>query len=66
MVDEARIFCRALCEDGGGPVAPPGRAEQVDSIKPTVKALGTERLKLEYDEPPSNFAFKFNLRCTTR
>ena len=27
-----------------------------------MKAPGTKRLKLQYDEPPSNFAFKFNLR----
>ena len=35
---------------------------QVDPIKPTLKAPGTERLKLEYDIPLSSFAFKFNLR----
>ena len=35
---------------------------QVDPIKPTLKAPGTERLKLKCDEPLSNFAFKFNLR----
>ena len=35
---------------------------QVDPIKPTLKAPGTERLRLECDEPLSNFAFKFNLR----
>ena len=34
---------------------------QVDSIKPTVTAPGTERLKLKFDEPLSNFAFSFNL-----
>jgi len=34
---------------------------QVDPVKPTLKAPGTKRLKLKYDEPPSNFAFKFNL-----
>ena len=27
-----------------------------------MKAPGTKRLELKYDEPPSNFAFKFNLR----
>ena len=42
-----------------------GRAVQVDLIKPTVKAPGSKRLKLEYDEPPSIFAFKFNLRRYT-
>jgi len=35
---------------------------QVDPIKPTSKAPGTRRLKLNYDEPLSRFAFKFNLR----
>ena len=35
---------------------------QVDPIKPTLKAPGTERLKRKCDEPPSNFAFNFNLR----
>jgi hypothetical protein len=34
----------------------------VDPIKPTFKALGSQRLKLKYDEPLSNFIFKFNLR----
>jgi len=32
-------------------------------MKSTLKAPGTKRLKLEHDEPVSNFAFKFNLRC---
>jgi len=31
-------------------------------MKPTLKAPETKRLKLKYDELPSNFAFKFNLR----
>ena len=35
---------------------------QVDPIKPTLNAPGTKRLKLKYDEPLSNVAFKFNLR----
>ena len=39
-----------------------GRAVQVDPIKPTLKAPGTTRLKLQYDGPLSKFAFKFNLR----
>jgi hypothetical protein len=42
-----------------------GRAVQVDPIKPTLKAPGTKRLKLYYDEPPSNFGFKCNLRHYT-
>ena len=41
---------------------PPGRAVQVDPIKPTLKVPGTERLKLKYHETLSTFAFKFSLR----
>jgi hypothetical protein len=37
-------------------------AEQVDPIKPTLKAPVPQRLKLHYDKPLSTFAFKFNLR----
>ena len=43
----------------------PGRAVQVGPMKPTLKAPGTKRLKLKYDVPLSNFAFKFNLRRYT-
>ena len=35
---------------------------QVDRIKPTLKAPGTNRLTLKYDEPLSDVAIKFNLR----
>ena len=35
---------------------------QVDPIKPTVKAPGTKRLKLEHENPLSNAASKFSLR----
>jgi len=35
---------------------------QVDPIKPAFKAPGSMLLKLRYDGPLSNFAFKFNLR----
>ena len=35
---------------------------QADPIKPTLKAPGTKRLKLQHDELLSNFAFKINLR----
>jgi hypothetical protein len=31
-------------------------------MKPTLKAFGITLLKLKYDEPLSEFAFKFNLR----
>jgi len=34
----------------------------VDPIKPTLKAPGIKLLKLKYDKPLSNVAFKFNLR----
>jgi len=43
-----------------------GRAVQVDPIKPTLQAPGTKRLKLEFDELLSNFAFNFNLRRYTK
>ena len=50
---------RSLPHGHGG--AAPGGAVQVGSIKPRVEsAYG--RLKLEYDEPLSNFAFISNLR----
>ena len=38
---------------------------QVDPIKPTLKAPGTQRLNLKYDELLSSFAFNFNLRRYT-
>jgi hypothetical protein len=40
----------------------PGRAVQVDPIKPTVKAHGIKRLKLQCGELLSSRAFSFNLR----
>ena len=40
----------------------PGEPVQVDPIKPTLKAPGTKLLKLKYDDPLSNIAFKFKLR----
>jgi len=43
-------------------LAAPGRAVQVDPIKPMLKAPGTKRLKLNGNELHSNFAFKFNMR----
>jgi hypothetical protein len=39
-----------------------GRAVQVGPIKSTLKAPGTQRLKLKYEELLSDFGFKFNLR----
>jgi hypothetical protein len=35
---------------------------QVDPIKPNLTPPGTKRLKPYYYDPPSNFAFNFNLR----
>ena len=37
----------------------------MDPIKPQLKAPGTKRLKLKYDELLSSFAFNFNLRRYT-
>jgi hypothetical protein len=42
-----------------------GRSVQVDPMKPTLKAPGTKRLKLEHDVLLSSFAFNFNLRRYT-
>ena len=50
----------ARCEAGGA--AAGGKAVQVHPIKLTMKAPGTERLKLEYDKLLSSFAFKTNMR----
>ena len=41
---------------------PQGKAVQVEPIKPMLQAPGTELLKLKYDGPLSNFAFRFSLR----
>jgi hypothetical protein len=49
----------------GGLLQHHGRAVQVVPIKPTLTAPGTKRLKLECDEPLSNFAFNFKLRRYT-
>ena len=38
-----------------------GRAVQVDPMNPKFKPPGTKRLKLNHDNPLSNFAFKSNL-----
>ena len=42
-----------------------GRAVQVDPMKPTLKAPGSKRFEIKYDQLLSNFAFKFNLRRYT-
>ena len=46
----------------GTRAAASGKAVHVDPIKPMLKAPGTIRLILEYDELLSTSAFKFNLR----
>ena len=43
-----------------------GRAVQADPIKPTSKAPETNRLKLNSDQLLYKFAFKFNLRCSSK
>jgi hypothetical protein len=35
-------------------------------MKLMLKPPGTNRLKLQYDQPPSNFAFKFHLHHYTQ
>ena len=54
----------ALTPDATACVSP-GRAVQVDPIKPTLKAPGTKRLKVTHDKLLSSFAFNFNLRRYT-
>ena len=55
--------CKTLLPGAaGGAAAVPGRAVQVDPMKPTMKAPGAKRLKLNSYEMHSNFAFNFNLR----
>ena len=43
-----------------------GRAVQVDPMKPTLKAPGSKRLKLEHEKLLSNVGFNFNLRRYTK
>ena len=53
------------CEGGDQQVEvheTPGRAMQVEPIKPRLKLPRTKRLKVTCDEPLSRFAFNFNLR----
>jgi len=52
----------AVGSGGAGHGGVPGRAVQVDPIKPTLKPPGTKRLKLKFDVLLSTFAFKINLR----
>jgi hypothetical protein len=40
----------------------PGEAVQSEPMKPKLKAPGTKRLKLKYENMLSRFAFKCNLR----
>jgi hypothetical protein len=54
---------RQYSTGGGTPsAAAPGRVVQVDPTKFKLKPPGTERLKVKFDEPLSNFVFKFKLR----
>jgi len=58
-------FVRHATARGFAPKDVTGRAVQVDPVKPTLKAPGYKHLKLKHDKPPSNYAFKFNLRRFT-
>ena len=42
--------------------ARPGRAVQLEPMKPMLKPPGTKRLKLSFDEPLSNVALNLNVR----
>jgi hypothetical protein len=53
---------RVALDDCGGAAGRQGMAVQVDPIKPTSTTPGTNRLKLNPDEPLLKIAFKFNLR----
>jgi len=39
---------------------------QVDPVKPTLNAPGTQRLKLKDDRPLSSYGFEINLRRSTK
>jgi len=66
-VDDERRVAVTGGQRGHGPGSAPrplvhhGKAVQINPIKPTLKAPEIKLLKLEYDKPLSNFAFKFNL-----
>jgi len=60
-VDECKPLAAGGGEGGDG-LRHQGEAVQVDPINPTLKAPGTDRLKLQYVEVLSSFAIKFNLR----
>jgi hypothetical protein len=57
--DLLQLLCRL--RDGRREVHRLGGAVQVEPIKPALKAPGIKLLKLKYDKPLSNFAFKFQL-----
>jgi len=56
---------RVEAPEHGAPDVARGRAVQVESMKPVLKAPGTLLLRLGCDEPLSNFAFNINLRRYT-
>jgi hypothetical protein len=58
--DDDEVEVRVLAAVWG-----PGRAVQVDPLKPELKPPGTKRLKLKYDVRLSKSAFKFNMRRYT-
>jgi hypothetical protein len=62
LADQDGDFSPLLSGAVGRLSAEHGRAVQVDPNKPTLKAPGSKRLKLEYDKLLSGFAFNLNLR----
>jgi len=62
VVDVGQANALLDCAAGQDMPGHPGRALQVDPMKPTLKASGTKRLKLECDEMLPGFALNSNLR----
>jgi len=52
--------------DGWNDLLYPGKAVQVEPSKPMLKAPGTKRLKVKYDELLYNIAFKCKFATTQR
>jgi len=59
------VYCDGGDYSGAHADGGPGEAVQVEPMESTLKAPGTKRLKLKYDNLLSSFAFKFNLRRYT-
>jgi hypothetical protein len=60
------FWLRNSCNRNDCPYRPcNGKAVQIEPIRPTLTGPGIQRLKLQYDEPLSHLAYKFNLRRYT-